>query len=159
MHAAHCVIIDDDRDILVSTTQVVGHILPCLRLTGFDSAITAIEFLRTNSVDLILTDYRMPFVNGLRLIAAVRLIDRHVPVGALQDRLARKFRLGSKPRFEIRKNRLSKMSDNGSWVSPRICHATWPEGWRSRLSPLPCGARQIFHPWCRPALDLAFPAR
>jgi CheY-like chemotaxis protein len=81
MHApARCVVIDDRSDLLALELKIVRTVRPSLDLVAFDSSIDALDFLRANPVDLILTDFQMPFVDGLRLIAAVRLVDRHVRI-------------------------------------------------------------------------------
>lgn len=81
MHASpSCVVIDDRPDLLALEVQIVATVHPGLKPIAFDSSIEALDFLRENSVDLILTDYRMPFVDGLQLIRAVRLVDRDVPI-------------------------------------------------------------------------------
>lgn len=65
-------IVDDEstgRNILKKVVQKIGD---DLLVTGFDSSLDALEWLRNNKVDLIITDYRMPEVNGVEFIKKVR---------------------------------------------------------------------------------------
>jgi YesN/AraC family two-component response regulator len=77
---ARCVVVDDNPDFLTFTLHILKPLCCGAEVIGFDSAIEALDFLRTNPVQLIVTDFRMPFVNGIRLITAVRLVDRHVRI-------------------------------------------------------------------------------
>ena len=67
-------IVDDEstgRNIL---KQVIQKIADDLLVTGFDSSPEALEWLRHNKVDLVITDYRMPDINGVEFIKKVRSI-------------------------------------------------------------------------------------
>jgi DNA-binding NtrC family response regulator len=71
-------VIDDERSIL-DTVQIL------LRGEGFDVATSfnpreALEQLPAMAPDVVLTDIRMPGMNGLEVLAAVRQIDAEIPV-------------------------------------------------------------------------------
>jgi putative two-component system response regulator len=60
----------------------------CLRLTGYDvvaaaSGAEALELLRTQRFDLLLTDQAMPGISGLELTEAVSRMHPHMPVVVL----------------------------------------------------------------------------
>ena len=75
------VIVDDDRP-----TRRVLQIL-CERLdldsTAFESAEPALELLREESVAIVLTDLRMPRMNGIEFMRELRRLDEEVPVVVL----------------------------------------------------------------------------
>ena len=75
-----CAIVDDDADCLTLTRRFVEIICPGFEVIQFSNGIEALDFLTGNQVDLIITDYNMPFLDGLRLTGAVREIDRDVPI-------------------------------------------------------------------------------
>jgi two-component system, response regulator YesN len=77
---ARCVVVDDDPHFLAFTLRVLAPLCRGAEPIGFDSAIEALDFLRANPVQLIITDFRMPFIDGIRLITAVRVVDRHVRI-------------------------------------------------------------------------------
>lgn len=71
-------VIDDDN----RTRRVLQILLERLGIesSAFEDAREALECLRTESVALILTDLRMPSMNGLEFMRALRELDRDVPV-------------------------------------------------------------------------------
>lgn len=66
----HCFVIDDS-DIVRKYTRLIFESLD-FRVSEADSAIAAIERLRSDSPDFILVDWRMPEVNSHELIAQIR---------------------------------------------------------------------------------------
>jgi len=65
-------VVDDEstgRTILEKVIQTIDN---DIQVCGFDSALAALEWLRLNKVDLIITDYRMPEMNGVEFIRNVR---------------------------------------------------------------------------------------
>jgi two-component system, response regulator YesN len=75
-----CVLIDDDEDFLTVAHRFLQIILPEFEVVAFFSGVAALDFLVCHRVDLILTDFRMPLLDGLRLTKAVRSVDRDVPI-------------------------------------------------------------------------------
>jgi two-component system, response regulator RpfG len=68
----HVLIVDDESTGRTILEKVIQKIDTDLHVTGFDSAVDALEWLRFNRVDLIITDYRMPQINGVEFIKKVR---------------------------------------------------------------------------------------
>lgn len=72
------VIVDDNADVL-------GFITTLLTTRGFqtlscDNAADALEYLRQNGADLVLSDITMPAVSGLELLERIRELDPDMPV-------------------------------------------------------------------------------
>ena len=72
------VVVDDDR----RTRRILQILLERLDLasSAFESAALALAFLREESVSLVLTDLRMPGMNGIEFMRALREHDADVPV-------------------------------------------------------------------------------
>jgi two-component system, response regulator RpfG len=68
----HVLIVDDESTGRTILEKVIQKIENDLQVTGFDSAVAALDWLRFNRVDLIITDYRMPEINGVDFIKKVR---------------------------------------------------------------------------------------
>ncbi|MEO7412073.1 MAG: response regulator [Opitutaceae bacterium] len=75
-----CVIVDDDPDFLIFAGSFTVRIRPDFEVTEFPGGLAALEFLAKNQVDLVITDYRMPGMNGLQLASAVRWIYPAMPI-------------------------------------------------------------------------------
>ncbi len=66
-----CIVIDDEPLALQQIEQYVER-TPVLELKGsFDSAMSALDFLRQNSVDLLFVDINMPQITGLEFVEAL----------------------------------------------------------------------------------------
>ena len=79
-HKPRCVIVDDDRDFLRFTSCFFSRTWPAFQVIQFISAFEALDFVGRNGVDLVITDFRMPGLDGLKLTAAIRTLDTELPV-------------------------------------------------------------------------------
>ena len=68
----HVLIVDDESTGRSILEKVIQQIDDDLLVTGFSSAPDALQWLGNNRVDLIITDYRMPVINGVEFIKKVR---------------------------------------------------------------------------------------
>jgi CheY-like chemotaxis protein len=75
-----CVLVDDDPDLLESMSAHLAKSSACLKVVGFSRAPDAVEFLKQNRADAIVSDLRMPELPGPTLIEAIRRFDDSVPV-------------------------------------------------------------------------------
>ncbi len=65
-------IVDDESTGRTILEKVIEQIDDDIRVTGFENASKALQWLRVNKVDLIITDYRMPDINGVEFIRRIR---------------------------------------------------------------------------------------
>lgn len=65
-------VVDDDEDIRNSLKGLFLHALPDVSVSVAASGIEALDFMREHRVDLLLTDYRMPEMDGLALLSQAR---------------------------------------------------------------------------------------
>ncbi len=75
---AKILIVDDERDILETLPEVLekwGH-ETYVALNGFE----ALKVFQRNSVDFIITDIKMPQMDGLELLQKIQEIDKHCMV-------------------------------------------------------------------------------
>jgi CheY-like chemotaxis protein len=82
-------VVDDEpgiRTMMQFELAQQGH-----RVLIADSGVTALEVLKAEKVDLILTDMRMPVMDGLDLVIQVRKTDPKLPIilmtGFVEDRV------------------------------------------------------------------------
>ncbi len=68
------VIVDDESTGRTILEKVIQNIANDIQVNGFDCAHKALTWLLTNRADLIITDYRMPDINGVEFIKRVRLL-------------------------------------------------------------------------------------
>ena len=72
MHA-RIVIVDDRSTNLRVYTQYVAMMGPEFSVKCFNSAIAALQWLETETADLLVVDYRMPEMNGAEFISKIRI--------------------------------------------------------------------------------------
>lgn len=65
-------IVDDESTGRTILEKVIQQIDDDLLVTGSDSAMEALDWLKINHADLIITDYRMPEINGVEFINRIR---------------------------------------------------------------------------------------
>lgn len=75
-----CVVVDDDREFLEHIHRWFRSSYPEFEVVAFTGSIDALECLRRERADLILTAYLMAAVDGLQFISIVRGFDVHVPI-------------------------------------------------------------------------------
>lgn len=71
-------IVDDDPLVLNSLERLIEELALPLDVTKSNHAMQALEMLKLNPYDLILTDQRMPVLNGLELIERARSIQDNI---------------------------------------------------------------------------------
>ena len=81
MHAGpRCVLVDDDADFSSMIRQFLRRICPGLEVVAFADGLAALAFLTTSEADLVLTDFRMPQMNGIELTRRLRALARQTPI-------------------------------------------------------------------------------
>lgn len=68
----HVLVVDDEGDILASMRDVLECFLHDVKVTTVASGEEALKVLAHERVDLLLTDYRMPGMDGLDLVRRAR---------------------------------------------------------------------------------------
>lgn len=76
----HVVVVDDDKmllDVLGKALKVIAE----YRVEMFENPLKALEFFENNpETDLLITDYRMPSLNGEQLARNVKAINSKIPI-------------------------------------------------------------------------------
>lgn len=72
--------VDDQEDIVWSTTKMLARKCPDLTLEGFTEPLAALEALKQSPPDILVTDLRMEEMSGLELLVASRRIVSDLPV-------------------------------------------------------------------------------
>jgi CheY-like chemotaxis protein len=81
MHSSpSCVLVDDDPDFMHFVRLWLSRLCPGLEVVEFSSSLEAWGYLRQHHTDLLITDFRMPFLDGLGLTARIRKTDPEVPI-------------------------------------------------------------------------------
>ena len=78
--AAKCVLVDDDEDFLTIAHRLLRRACPDLQVIDFLSGNDALEYLAAYGADLVITDCRMPIMDGFEMVSAVRVFDPEVPI-------------------------------------------------------------------------------
>jgi response regulator RpfG family c-di-GMP phosphodiesterase len=66
------VLIVDDEDMVITSIRAFLQLETEYRISGLTSAEEAVKFLQTNPVDVVVSDYLMPKMTGLQLLARAK---------------------------------------------------------------------------------------
>ncbi len=69
----------DDEDMVVASIRALFELETDYVVRAFTSASKALAFIRDNDVDVVVSDYLMPEMDGLQFLSAVRKIRPEVP--------------------------------------------------------------------------------
>lgn len=72
-------IVDDEPDIVHSLSSLLEASIPNIRCLTADSGQAALKAMGQSTVDLIITDFRMPGMDGLEFLARAKLLAPRVP--------------------------------------------------------------------------------
>ncbi|WP_103070335.1 LytR/AlgR family response regulator transcription factor [Aquimarina sediminis] len=71
MNSIKCIIVDDEPLALDVISDYIGRLDFLSEVGKFDDALSAIEFLNSETVDLIFLDIQMPLLNGINFVKAI----------------------------------------------------------------------------------------
>jgi two-component system, sensor histidine kinase and response regulator len=77
--SAHIVIVDDDAALLRALPETVRLRMPGVKIDTFDSAAPALEAFTATDYDVIISDIKMPGIDGLALLSRVRELRPDTP--------------------------------------------------------------------------------
>ena len=66
------VLIVDDEDMVITSVRAFLQLETEYRITGLTSPVEAAKYLETNPVEVVISDYLMPKMNGLQLLARAK---------------------------------------------------------------------------------------
>ena len=76
----HVLIVDDEKKFLLSLTQGLANRLPKLKILTAHDGRAALAILEETPVDLLITDLKMPIMDGFELLATVKERYANLPV-------------------------------------------------------------------------------
>ena len=125
--AKQVLIIDDQstgRTILEKVIQQIGD---NIHVTSMSNPTTALEWLDLHGVDLIVTDYRMPEINGIEFIRLVRQKTHclNVPIvmiTVVSEKAVRYEALEAGATITLDDTTVTATDPEGSWVGEQV----WP---------------------------------
>jgi YesN/AraC family two-component response regulator len=65
---------DEEINLLLFRMTLMDH----FRIITADSPVTAIEIFRNDNINLVITDYKMPLMNGMELIRQIKSINPNI---------------------------------------------------------------------------------
>lgn len=66
------ILIVDDEDMVITSIRAFLQLETEYKVTGITSPVEAVKFLETNPVEVVLSDYLMPKLNGLQFLAKAK---------------------------------------------------------------------------------------
>ena len=75
----NCIVLVDDEDIVLTSLSSFLALETTYEVKTFTSAIKALEYIKVDTVDLVISDYLMPEMDGITFLARVRDIKPEIP--------------------------------------------------------------------------------
>ncbi|MES2153657.1 MAG: response regulator [bacterium] len=85
---ARVLVVDDEPDVVDSIKRALGQALPSVEVATATSGMQGLDILRRQAIDLIVTDFKMPRMNGLEFLdeaARVRPGTPSIMISAFPD--------------------------------------------------------------------------
>ncbi|HEY3898114.1 MAG TPA: response regulator [Chthoniobacter sp.] len=76
----HIIIVDDDDDIRPILTAAAREAVPSAVVTEYTSSLHALHEVECGAANLLITNYKMPDMNGLELTATIRRQKNAIPI-------------------------------------------------------------------------------
>lgn len=73
-------VVDDDPDVLTLTRVFLLRVWPDLEVVTFSNGLEALAYLVSAPASFVLTDFRMPEMDGLQLTGHLRSMENPVPI-------------------------------------------------------------------------------
>src|SRR5664279_3476874 len=73
LQTARILVVDDNPSTAMTLARAIAHISPNLNVISATDGKMALEQVKADTVDLVITDMMMPDMNGLELIEKLRL--------------------------------------------------------------------------------------
>jgi DNA-binding NtrC family response regulator len=70
--AVRLLLVDDDSWTLQAVSHILEHYLPAITISTCENPVSALSRLRSERFAVVLSDFNMPDMNGLRLLQATR---------------------------------------------------------------------------------------
>jgi len=80
MSKQRLMIIDDEKDMLQGLSRILPQELEDIQVETFSSALSGLESIKRQPVDVLLLDIRMPEMDGMEVLTAVKEIDPWITV-------------------------------------------------------------------------------
>ncbi|RQD75363.1 sigma-54 dependent transcriptional regulator [Desulfonatronospira sp. MSAO_Bac3] len=80
MSKQRLMIIDDEKDMLQGLSRILPQELENIQVETFSSALSGLESIKRQPVDVLLLDIRMPEMDGMEVLTAVKEIDPWITV-------------------------------------------------------------------------------
>jgi DNA-binding NtrC family response regulator len=78
MHTQHILIVDDETKVVLSLGKALQHMSKRYKVSIAYSGEEALEVSKSQPVDLLITDLRLPGINGLELIRRMQMSDPQI---------------------------------------------------------------------------------
>lgn len=76
---ARILVVDDELDMLALLAMIISEKTDH-KVTTTNNPLEVIQFMREGGYDLIITDLKMPTMDGIELIAEIKKIDQYIPI-------------------------------------------------------------------------------
>ncbi len=83
------VVVDDEEQITNVLRAYIGFISPGARVHEFNSSPAARDYLASTPVDMVITDFKMPLLDGLSLLTGIPATVRKVMVSGYVSEISR----------------------------------------------------------------------
>ena len=77
--AAHILVVDDELDMLALLAMIIEEKTEH-KVTTTNNPLEVPELIKTGNYSLLVSDLKMPIMDGEELIAEIRKIDKHIPI-------------------------------------------------------------------------------